>query len=127
MAFGVNPVTGRPGPAPHSLRDGDKAQARQTQPAWARSIRDQCRAAGVPFFWKQWGQHMPAELLPPVPGAEDTPWRRYPDGSERWALNELGVPREKMERVTFESVGKKAAGRYLDGRLHNEFPIPRAA
>jgi protein gp37 len=23
--------------------------------AWARSLRDQCEAAGVPFFWKQWG------------------------------------------------------------------------
>lgn len=29
MAFGVNPATGRPGPAPHPPRDGDKLQARQ--------------------------------------------------------------------------------------------------
>ncbi len=29
--------------------------AREMDPAWARSIRDQCIAAGVPFFFKQWG------------------------------------------------------------------------
>src|SRR6185312_10189244 len=29
--------------------------ARPMQPEWVRSIRDQCRAAGVPFFFKQWG------------------------------------------------------------------------
>jgi len=33
------------------------SRARPTQVAWARSIRDQCRAAGVSFFFKQWGQH----------------------------------------------------------------------
>ena len=29
--------------------------ARRVQPEWIRSIRDQCAAAGVPFFFKQWG------------------------------------------------------------------------
>lgn len=29
--------------------------ARPMKPAWARSIRDQCELAGVPFFFKQWG------------------------------------------------------------------------
>ena len=33
------------------------AQARPMRPEWARGIRDQCLAAGVPFFFKQWGQH----------------------------------------------------------------------
>ena len=32
-------------------------RARPMQPEWARSIRDQCLAAGVPFFFKQWGAH----------------------------------------------------------------------
>ena len=32
-------------------------RARPMQPDWARSLRDQCRAKGVPFFFKQWGQH----------------------------------------------------------------------
>jgi len=29
--------------------------ARPMRPEWARSVRDQCRAARVPFFFKQWG------------------------------------------------------------------------
>ena len=32
-------------------------KARPMHPAWARSLRDQCAAAGVPFFFKQWGEH----------------------------------------------------------------------
>lgn len=33
------------------------AHARAMNPAWARSLRDQCVAAGVPFFFKQWGEY----------------------------------------------------------------------
>lgn len=29
--------------------------ARPMNPGWVRSIREQCQAAGVPFFFKQWG------------------------------------------------------------------------
>ena len=32
-------------------------RARRMEPAWARSIRDQCQSAGVPFFFKQWGAY----------------------------------------------------------------------
>jgi protein gp37 len=32
---------------------------RPTDPAWVRAIRDQCVAAGVPFFFKQWGGRTP--------------------------------------------------------------------
>lgn len=31
--------------------------ARPMRPEWARSLRDQCTAADVPFFFKQWGAH----------------------------------------------------------------------
>lgn len=34
--------------------------ARPMRPDWARSVRDQCRAAGVPFLFKQWGAYGPA-------------------------------------------------------------------
>ena len=30
--------------------------ARPMHPDWVRSVRDQCKAAGVPFFFKQWGR-----------------------------------------------------------------------
>lgn len=62
--------------------------ARPVHPDWARSIRDQCQAAGVPFFFKQWGEHAP-------------------NGSGRYSM---------------VKVGKRAAGRLLDGREHNEMP-----
>ena len=33
------------------------ARARPMKPEWARSVREQCAEAGVPFFFKQWGAH----------------------------------------------------------------------
>ena len=33
--------------------------ARPMQQDWARSLRDQCEAAGVAYFFKQWGEHAP--------------------------------------------------------------------
>ena len=57
-------------------------KARQMQAEWARDIRDQCVAAGVPFFFKQWGC--------------------YDESGKR--------------------VGKKKAGRLLDGRQWEEMP-----
>ncbi|RWH33848.1 DUF5131 family protein, partial [Mesorhizobium sp.] len=35
--------------------------ARPMSPAWARSIRDQCAGACVPFFFKQWGEWLGGE------------------------------------------------------------------
>ncbi len=32
-------------------------KARPMRAEWARSVRDQCLSAGVPFFFKQWGNH----------------------------------------------------------------------
>lgn len=34
-------------------------KARPADPAWFRSLRDQCAAAGVPFHFKQWGEWQP--------------------------------------------------------------------
>jgi protein gp37 len=76
-------------------------------PAWARSIRDQCIAASVPFFFKQWGEYAPAHIMQPGFGAVDSG---------------LGY-RSAMARV-----GKHKSGRLLDGREWNEFPkTPRAS
>ncbi|MGO4611660.1 DUF5131 family protein, partial [Variovorax sp. 2RAF20] len=35
------------------------AVARPMHPDWVTSQRDQCAAAGVPFLFKQWGEHAP--------------------------------------------------------------------
>ena len=83
--------------------------ARPMRPDWARSIRDQCAAAGVPFFFKQWGAWGEASL----------PDKRLANldrnGGVIW---DQGIP-------IVARVGKKAAGRLLDGREHNEMPEVR--
>jgi protein gp37 len=89
--------------------------ARPCHPDWARSLRDQCAAAEVPFLFKQWGEFKPYEderadcfWLDPnghVYGGP-TNWPPLPD-----------EPRAAMCRV-----GKKAAGRLLDGVLHDAYP-----
>jgi protein gp37 len=37
----------------------DLALSRFLPPGWPRSLRDQCAAAGVAFFFKQWGEWHP--------------------------------------------------------------------
>lgn len=86
--------------------------ARPMNPKWARSLRDQCKAAGVAYFFKQWGEYIPEEqnqpgahqycaLHNPVP---DGGFFTFPDG-------------RKMHRV-----GKKRAGHLLDGVEHRGYP-----
>lgn len=68
------------------------AAARAMQPDWARSLRDQCSAAKVPFFFKQWGNYAP--LLSAT--TKDTMYRatkniagRLLDGREHNAMPEV--------------------------------------
>ena len=97
--------------------------ARPAHPDWFRKVRDDCKAAGVPFFLKQLGEWVHERSLavkvfqdadgkytvagfeglshPPNRG---TPLHQWPDGS--WSCR----------------VGKKLAGRLLDGREHNDLP-----
>lgn len=97
------------------------SDARPMHPDWARDIRDQCEAAGVPFFFKQWGNNVPAELLADDPRPE--PWRLWQNAAApKWAFAELGVDRKSLPPVTFHNVGKRANGRLLDGREHNDMP-----
>lgn len=76
--------------------------ARPMHPDWVRAIRDQCQSAAVPFFFKQWGE-----------------WS--PDYN-------IGVPTNSAvtyhDKQTFYKVGKHRAGRLLDDREWNEFPLP---
>lgn len=37
-------------------------KARPMNPDWVFKIRDDCKAAGVPFFFKQWGEYEPYKL-----------------------------------------------------------------
>ena len=74
--------------------------ARPMDANWARGLRDQCNLADVAFFFKQWGEYLPA-------GQDGNP------DIEPWEINASDEPAK---------VGKKRAGRRLDGRIWNEFP-----
>lgn len=78
--------------------------ARPMHPDWARGLRDQCQAAGVPFFFKQWGEWLPHS---------QSQYR-----GSHWS--DRGHKFDDDNLATW--YGKKAAGRRLDGREWNEFP-----
>lgn len=73
--------------------------SRPMNPEWLRNLRNQCALSGIAFHFKQWGHWVPEELLT-----------------------------EKQKRVTvfdgyrLAAVGKKIAGRELDGRTWDEIP-----
>lgn len=94
--------------------------ARPMHPDWARSLRDQCAAAEAPFFFKQWGE-----------------WRPYSQDDDFTAndpTGEYGSPGDRARHVPAFAgdeaspdnimipVGKKRAGRLLDGVEHNGMP-----
>jgi protein gp37 len=148
-AYGYDALTGRHFPFTLEPVNGHKLDwvicggesgpgARPMHPDWARSLRDQCQAAKVPFFFKQWGEWLPVveqydddDLMDKLDfeahticlgnrgtvfsedrGLESVYWCGYqPDpGENPWFL---------------ERVGKKAAGRELDGRTWEEYPEVR--
>lgn len=49
--------------------------ARPMHPDWVRSLRNQCEAAGVPFFFKQWGTGLKKESFPVRFYATTAGWR----------------------------------------------------
>jgi protein gp37 len=98
--------------------------AQPSHPDWFRTVRDQCQAAGVPFFFKQWGEW-----------GSDRPADQHKISGHRYQYDSMTFrpdgtrynptkPDELFEKAmqTVYQVGKKAAGRLLDGREWNEFP-----
>lgn len=99
------------------------SDARPMHQDWVRNLRDQCAAAGVPFLFKQWG-----EWRPPLEGEEFSTAmgraQRVPAfivcrsaGTVHCFEGDHIVHGEAMLRI-----GKKAAGRLLDGVEHNGYP-----
>jgi protein gp37 len=99
--------------------------ARPMHPDWARSLRDQCAAAGVMFHFKQWGNYAPGEVageyLDPCKAARG---KTYFDG--RWIDDWSAVDGHCDDEPDVYRIGKKKAGRLLDGVLHDAIPEPRS-
>ncbi|MGL5512792.1 MAG: DUF5131 family protein [Sporomusa sp.] len=96
--------------------------ARPMHPYWARSLRDQCQAAGVPYFFKQWGEwesDLPNYAGPPLP-PERVHWI-WPDGTHK----QVGCGEVSPGNILTHRVGKKAAGSLLDGQEWKQFPGER--
>lgn len=92
-------------------------RSRPMHPEWARSLRDQCDEAGVPFLFKQWGQWASREDGPVTPARGA--WV-YEDGStSSGTLHEWSRPGKPAAMFP---VGKQAAGRLLDGRTWDGYP-----
>jgi protein gp37 len=90
--------------------------ARPMHPDWVRSLRDQCHNTGTPFFFKQWGEwrqydHWAGDNKRPLGMFKDNVFR---EGNIAWDHTKASVHMAK--------VGKKEAGRLLDGVEWNEFP-----
>lgn len=118
-------------PTPHFSRGSERIHwviaggesgrgARAMHPAWPESLRRQCAAEGVPFFFKQWGEWCPVEDDPEFTGRAVT-------------LLEAGVVlkpgQEDIEvpgKARMIRRGVKHTGRLLNGVLHDAFPKPRA-
>jgi len=78
--------------------------ARPMNPEWARSLRDQCKSAGVPYFFKQWGA-----------------W--WPNEQGNYACEEsLRQMASDEPGEEFSYVGARRSGHLLDGVEHHEFP-----
>lgn len=121
------------------------AKARPSHPDWFRSLRDQCAAAGVPFLFKQWGEWITISVMPESEcRALYRPKRIAKEHENQGAMGEfhgricvvetdgigfggalghdaLWVVDGKSGMQMFK-VGKKAAGRLLDGMQHDGYP-----
>lgn len=99
--------------------------ARPMHPDWAVTLRDQCAAAGTPFFFKQWGEWLPGSYRLEEDGLYfDTRDGRTFPGRKSWpALHFF----DTADAVRFEGpgmapIGKTWTGRLLDGRTHDGIP-----
>ena len=107
-------------------------KARPMHPDWARNLRDQCQAAGVAFFFKQWGEWIEPDIdgMPVRLTAREGDPEFFDaaakvdgflcvDGRFEASVDDL---EDDVRYLGMKRIGKKAAGRLLDGRTWDQFP-----
>jgi protein gp37 len=91
--------------------------ARPMHPDWAQALCDQCAFAGVPFLFKQWGEFAPDEHGETVMLASGKILTR-----NEFITTSSHTRSDLDTGAALSRVGKQAAGRHLDGQLHDEYP-----
>ncbi len=101
--------------------------ARPMHPDWVRSIRDQCAAAGVAFFFKQWGEFAPSDVLSDLQVGQSRSFAVVSTGGERHLIRGGKFTGESPQigDAFMYRVGKHDGGCLLDGAIHHNFPVPR--
>lgn len=94
--------------------------ARPTHPDWIRALQRRCQNTCTAFFFKSWGDWAPFYDR----DVDDPDWRQIPQETKKVCrLNADGGQEFHGERlIYFDRVGKKSAGRLLDGRTWDEYP-----
>ena len=114
---------------PHWIVVGGESghHARPMHPDWPRAIRDVAVDSGIPFFFKQWGEYQngggsgPCVIVLTDGSVYDD--QCVADGvvcNEH--ISETGGWRPELNPMVMARVGKKHAGRLLDGRTWDEYP-----
>jgi protein gp37 len=111
-------VTMSPTPGLSQLIAGGETgpQARPCHPDWIRSDREQAEEAGIPFFFKSWGEWFPREMW------EDNPLLELPDDEDsyREVRGTQVLNKGEYGETIVHRVGHKRSGRMLDGHAHDQ-------
>lgn len=99
--------------------------ARPAHPDWFRGLRDQCKAAAVPFFFKAWGHYGPGCSYYGIDDTEresalDAPHVLLDPSGGVHDVDLFGQP--SLGVWIMHPVGKARAGHLLDGVEHREEP-----
>jgi len=98
--------------------------ARPMHPDWVRSLRDQCQEAGVPFFFKQWGEFVSQHQGPKVNQLSKDKWFSVSTEGDYGPLYETSYMKDGLNYRTVGKIGRKAAGNLLDGEKWEQYPDP---
>jgi protein gp37 len=93
--------------------------AKPLHPDWVRRLHNQCKAAGVPFFFKGWGEYLAHDQVT-TDEQRTKISRAYRTAEPLYSGHPHIKPKDIPTTVTL--IGKKAAGQLLDGMEYTEFP-----